>query len=434
MATSGRCCARCSAPPEFWSRAAYRAKLKTPLEFEVSSLRATNADVENAAALAASLDRLGMPLYGVQQPNGYSLRAEPWLGGEALLARMNFALALASNRVPGVSVNFAQDVNQGAEQNESRLEAESARRAGDGANTRGSAEANGVAAGNGSDGGGVHEGPGGQARRFVCAATTAWRAAKPIGSGRRIVAGVAGLSAAVGRSKDEQVATMRSRRAFLKNGALALVGTASIPSFLTRAVMAQATPASTGRKKLVVIFQRGAADGLNIVVPYGEPRTSRCGRRSRFPRQISTWTGFRVASGDGAAKPLWDQKHLAIVHAAGSPDMSRSHFDAQDYMESGTPGVKATEDGWLNRALQAEDERRREKETPFRAVALTAEMPRTLEGKVPALALNRLRDFHVGGGSPANGSLQNSFESLYDQSSRCGAAWRGRRCLKRRRC
>lgn len=87
-------------------------------------------------------------------------------------------------------------------------------------------------------------------------------------------------------------------------------------------------------------------------------------------------------------KPLWDSKHLAIVHAAGSPDMTRSHFDAQDYMESGTPGIKATEDGWLNRALQAEDERRRETETPFRAVALTAEMPRTLEGRVRALALN----------------------------------------------
>ncbi len=108
--------------PEFWSREAYRAKLKTPLEFEVSSLRATDAAIENAAALAASLERMGMPLYGVQQPNGYSLKADPWLGAEALLSRMNFALALASNRVPGVSVNFAQDVNQNAQEDESRLE------------------------------------------------------------------------------------------------------------------------------------------------------------------------------------------------------------------------------------------------------------------------------------------------------------------------
>jgi uncharacterized protein (DUF1800 family) len=95
--------------PEFWSRNAYRAKLKTPLEFVVSSLRATNANVENATALAAALDRLGMPLYGVQQPNGYSLKADPWLGAEALLARMNFALALTANRIPGVTVAIPED-------------------------------------------------------------------------------------------------------------------------------------------------------------------------------------------------------------------------------------------------------------------------------------------------------------------------------------
>ncbi|MGA9718944.1 MAG: DUF1800 family protein, partial [Acidobacteriaceae bacterium] len=108
--------------PEFWSRDAYRAKLKTPLEFEVSSLRATNADVENATALAASLERLSMPLYGVQQPNGYSLKADPWLGAEALMSRMNFALALTANRVPGVNVNFVQELNQSAEEDEARLE------------------------------------------------------------------------------------------------------------------------------------------------------------------------------------------------------------------------------------------------------------------------------------------------------------------------
>jgi len=107
--------------PEFWSRDAYRAKLKTPLEFVVSSLRATDADVENATALAASLDRLGMPLYGVQQPNGYSLKADPWLGAEALLARMNFALALTANRLPGVSVATAQST-ESAEQSEMQLE------------------------------------------------------------------------------------------------------------------------------------------------------------------------------------------------------------------------------------------------------------------------------------------------------------------------
>jgi uncharacterized protein (DUF1501 family) len=213
---------------------------------------------------------------------------------------------------------------------------------------------------------------------------------------------------------------MRTRRGFLKNGALALVGTAAIPSFLTRAVMAQATAASASRKKLVVIFQRGAADGLNIVIPHAEPSYFQMRPTIAVPQQqildLDGFFGLHPAM--ASLKPLWDAKHLAIVHAAGSPDMTRSHFDAQDYMESGTPGIKATEDGWLNRALQAEDERRRATETPFRAVALTAEMPRTLEGRIRALALNNVRDFHVGGArTPANASFANSFEGLYDESS-----------------
>jgi uncharacterized protein (DUF1501 family) len=218
---------------------------------------------------------------------------------------------------------------------------------------------------------------------------------------------------------------MRSRRAFLKNGAMALVGTAAIPSFLTRAVMAQATAASASRKKLVVIFQRGAADGLNIVIPHAEPSYFQMRPTIAIPQQqildLDGFFGLHPAM--ASLKPLWEAKHLAIVHAAGSPDMTRSHFDAQDYMESGTPGVKATEDGWLNRALQAEDERRREAETPFRAVALTEQMPRTLEGRVRALALNNIRNFHVGGATQANASFAGSFEGMYDESA--DAALRG---------
>ncbi|HEY1966053.1 MAG TPA: DUF1800 domain-containing protein [Acidobacteriaceae bacterium] len=110
--------------PEFWSRDAYRAKLKTPLEFVVSSLRATDAKVENAAALTGALDRLGMPLFGVQQPNGYSLKADPWLGAEALLARMNFALALTASRIPGVTVEIAQSAGTAASAEQSELQLE----------------------------------------------------------------------------------------------------------------------------------------------------------------------------------------------------------------------------------------------------------------------------------------------------------------------
>jgi len=119
----------------------------------------------------------------------------------------------------------------------------------------------------------------------------------------------------------------------------------------------------------------------------------------------------------GALKPLWEQKHLAIVHAAGSPDTTRSHFDAQDYMESGTPGVKSTEDGWLNRALRKETPRgEKEKNSPFRAVALGGGMPRTLSGRYPAIAIDNVNQFGVGGNNPGAQPAANSFEAMYAQS------------------
>ena len=188
-----------------------------------------------------------------------------------------------------------------------------------------------------------------------------------------------------------------SRRFFLHKGALAVAGTAAIPSFLVRSVLAQT--AAAPNRRLVVIFQRGAADGLNIVVPYREKNYYAMRPSIAIPQnQVLDLDGFFGLHPSLAPfKPLYDQGHLAIVHAAGSPDMSRSHFDAQDYMESGTPGVKSTQDGWLNRALQAEDLRRREQHTAFRALALGAEVPRTLAGKIPAIALNNVNSFAVGG-------------------------------------
>ena len=199
---------------------------------------------------------------------------------------------------------------------------------------------------------------------------------------------------------------------------MALVGTAAIPAFLTRAVLAQATTALRNRRKLVVIFQRGAADGLNIVIPHSEPSYFQMRPSIAIPReQIIDLDGFfGLHPAMQSLKPLWDQKHLALVHAAGSPDVTRSHFDAQDFMESGTPGIKATEDGWLNRALQAEDESRREVRTPFRAVALSAQMPRTLQGRIPALALDNLRDFRLAEAGSAALPATSGFETIYDQT------------------
>src|SRR5207302_11134730 len=211
-----------------------------------------------------------------------------------------------------------------------------------------------------------------------------------------------------------------TRRVFLKNGALAIVGTSVVPSFLTRAVYA-AEAAAPGAKRLIILFQRGAADGLNIVVPHAEQAYYNMRPSIAIPRQsVLDLDGFfGLHPSMSAFKPLWEQKHLAIVHAAGSPDNTRSHFDAQDYMESGTPGVKSTEDGWLNRAIQAQMKMDAEaKASPFRAVSLGTALPRTLAGSAPAVAISNINDFGVGGraaGAMAQG-LSNTFESMYAQS------------------
>jgi uncharacterized protein (DUF1501 family) len=211
-----------------------------------------------------------------------------------------------------------------------------------------------------------------------------------------------------------------TRRVFLKGGALAVVGTSVIPSFLTRAVYAAETAAGGSGKRLVVLFQRGAADGLNIVVPHAEGAYYSMRPSIAIPRPrnggesaIDLDGFFGLHPSMTAFKTLWDEKHLAIVHAAGSPDTTRSHFDAQDYMESGTPGVKSTEDGWLNRAVAGVKE---PQPSPFRAVAMGGALPRTLAGSVPAVAMSDIRGFAVGGRGPGANAASNSFEAMYEQS------------------
>ena len=217
------------------------------------------------------------------------------------------------------------------------------------------------------------------------------------------------------------------RRFFLKSGGIALASigmTAGAPSFLERAALAEGLRSSRpgGRRKtLITIFQRGAADGLNMVVPHGE-------REYYALRPTLAVAKPRGASGREAAidldgffglhpalapfKPLWDAKRLAIVEAVGSPDNTRSHFDAQDYMEAGTPGVKSTRDGWLNRYLQTKPD---PQGTPFRAVSLTQNLPRILQGRAAALAIRNLADFTIRAGAHSQ-SVQGGFESLYDES------------------
>jgi uncharacterized protein (DUF1501 family) len=209
-----------------------------------------------------------------------------------------------------------------------------------------------------------------------------------------------------------------TRRVFLRNSALAAVGTAALPSFLTRAALGAADPG--GRpKRLVVIFQRGAADGLNIVVPHGEPSYYAMRPTISIPKKsVLDLDGFfGLHPSMSAFQPLWREKHLAIVHAAGSPDPTRSHFDAQDFMESGTPGVKVTDDGWLNRTLhELPADKSAADKSAFRAISLGPSLPRILSGKEPAVAINDLNAFSVGGKNPKAAPISNTFEAMYENS------------------
>ena len=206
-----------------------------------------------------------------------------------------------------------------------------------------------------------------------------------------------------------------SRRAFLKSGGIAMIGLSTLPAFLRRAVAATPMP---NRKKLVVMFQRGAADGLNIVVPFGEPNYYAIRPTIAIPEPrkggenaaIDLDGFFGLHPSLAPLAPLFHKLQLAIVHAAGSPDTTRSHFDAQDYMESGTPGQKSTEDGWLNRALQEAPE---EGASPFRAVAMGANLPLTLRGAAPAIALPDVNQFRIMSQAP---SVEGGFEALYAQT------------------
>jgi len=206
-----------------------------------------------------------------------------------------------------------------------------------------------------------------------------------------------------------------TRRGFLKSGAFAVVGTAAIPSFLQRAALGAETR-GTRTRRLIVIFQRGAADGLNIVIPDGEPSYYSMRPSIAIPRgqELDLDGFFGLHPAMSAFQPLFQQKHLAIVHAAGSPDITRSHFDAQDYMESGTPGLKSTDDGWLNRCIHGAPSQAQR--SAFRAIAMGPTLPRILAGQETAVAINNVNDFGVGGRNPSAAPAANTFEAMYDQS------------------
>jgi len=208
-----------------------------------------------------------------------------------------------------------------------------------------------------------------------------------------------------------------TRRYFLKSGSVALASFAATPSFLMRTALAQTDAGhAADRPILVAIFQRGAADGISMVVPFGDKHYSTVRPQIAIPeparseeRAIDLDGFFGLHPSLGSLKPIYDAGHLAVVHAVGSPDSTRSHFDAQDYMESGSPGNKSLSDGWLNRYLQATPSTAA---TPFRAVALGATLPRTLAGSAPTVAMQRAADFGLRAGQ-ATPEIEAMFADMY---------------------
>lgn len=219
---------------------------------------------------------------------------------------------------------------------------------------------------------------------------------------------------------------MISRKAFLKSGGLTLfgIGIGGIPAFMAQAANLVQKPALFKRRKILVsIFQRGAMDGLMAVSPFNDQflKAARPGlfmpatKGGNVPSLIDLDGRFGLHPAMQAFESVFREKRLAIVHGMGSPNNTRSHFDAQDYMESGTPFNKGTSSGWLNRAVGLLGH----EATPFQAVSLTSSMPRSLYGEMPALAISNLQDFSIQmRANPMNANrISKSFEDLYDQTA-----------------
>jgi len=196
-----------------------------------------------------------------------------------------------------------------------------------------------------------------------------------------------------------------NRRLFLKSSAVAMFGVGTAPAWLSRALYAADAP-SARKKVLITVFQRGAVDGLNMVVPFGDKNYYSLRPTIAIPNTaVLDLDGFfGLHPSLAPLKPIYTSGHMAIVDAVGSPDPTRSHFDAQDYMESGTPGRKSTTDGWLNRTLAPV----RENKSPVRAVGLGTALPRALRGRNEAVAISTVADFQV---RDARGA--ETFESMY---------------------
>jgi uncharacterized protein (DUF1501 family) len=211
------------------------------------------------------------------------------------------------------------------------------------------------------------------------------------------------------------------RREFLKSAL-----TASAVLFLTEnGWAAKAIGDENSKKRLVVIFLRGAVDGLNVVVPYSESAYYSSRPTIAIPRPnenggvLPLDNHFGLHPALSPVMPLWEQKTLAFVHASGSPDSSRSHFDAQDYMETATPGAKTTPDGWLNRLLEVLPGTHSATE----GISVGPTLPRILSGKVATtnFTLNQAATRTTPLDRP---EIQSAFDRLYTGNDPLSVAYR----------
>ncbi len=206
---------------------------------------------------------------------------------------------------------------------------------------------------------------------------------------------------------------MRTRRLFLKESGISLAGFATAPPFLLRTALAQKTVV-TGKDRpvLIAVFQRGAADGVSMAVPFGDKHYHAARPQIAIDQPIDLDGFFGLHPALASLKPIYDEGHLGVVHAVGSPNHTRSHFDAQDYMESGAPGNKGVADGWLNRTLIRKPDY---DASAFRAVSFTSTTPRSLMGPAPVVSMTRISDFSILGGT-ATAEAAIVFQKMYPET------------------
>lgn len=212
-----------------------------------------------------------------------------------------------------------------------------------------------------------------------------------------------------------------TRRQFLQStGAFSVVGAskALFPSWMPRLAFRTRQASSPPGDVLVCIFLRGGMDGLSAVVPHAEGANYYDARPTQAVAEPGRGVGsaidldgrFGLHPSLAALKEIYDEGQLAIVHATGSPDPTRSHFDAMQFMEYGTPGEKLIGTGWIGRHLQSAAW---QNDSPFRAVGMGAMVPASLRGPVSPLSIRSIAEFHFKGREDELTRLRQSLAALY---------------------